>query len=280
MKITLARARRRRWLVYLVVVPMVVVVGFPLYWMVNTALTTQVDLYAKPQSLFPSLAHLGQISHSFGKVPLAGMFSNSTFIATGTAILSVLLGLVSAYALSRFRFRGKGIIGFFLFATQMVPDGMFLIPLYTMFISLGLVNNLWGLVILNATLTLPVSTFVIKAGIDTVPVELDEAARIDNCPRLGILLTVILPLVFPSVVAAAVLAFFEGWGEVMFASTFLSDPGKFPASVELFNLSASPEASTPIIMGAAVLYTSVPIVFFLFIQRRIITGLTAGAVKG
>jgi multiple sugar transport system permease protein len=266
--------------VYLLVLVVVVVVGFPIYWMIDTATASQADLYTKPQALLPTAAHLSELFKELKQIPLASMLKNSAFISIGTAVLSVALGTITAYALSRFRFRGRGIISFMLFATQMVPEGIFLIPIYTLFLTLGLIDNLWGLVLVNAAFTLPVSTFIIKSGIDQIPFELEEAARIDNCPRFGILMTVIVPLVFPSIASAAVLSFFSAWGELMFASTFLTSQGKWPASVQLSLLVNDPVANMPVIMAVSLVYSLPAIVFFLLVQRRIVSGLTAGAVKG
>jgi multiple sugar transport system permease protein len=266
--------------IYLAVIPIVVIVGFPLYWMLDTALTSSATLYIKPQSFLPSFNTFHSLGTGLGEIQVGSMFANSAFIAIGTSVLSVFLGLNTAYALSRFQFRGRGVISLLLFATQMVPEGIYLIPIYTLFISVGLVDNLWGLVLVNVSFTLPVSTFIIKAGIDMIPFEIEEAARIDNCPRFGILMTVLVPLIVPSIASAAVLAGFSAWGELMFASTFLTDQGKWPASVQLEQLVSNPEATIPIVMAVSILYSLPAIVFFLIVQRRIVTGLTAGAVKG
>jgi len=266
--------------IYLAVIPLVVVVGFPIYWMINTALTSDATLYTKPQSLLPSFNNFGSLGTGLGQIPVVSMFENSAFIAIGTSLLSVFLGLNAAYALSRFRFRGKGLASILLFATQMVPEGIYLIPIYTLFLSVGLVDNLWGLVLVNVSFTLPVSTFIIKAGIDQIPYEIEEAARVDNCPRFGILMTVLVPLILPSIASAAVLAGFSAWGELMFASTFITDQGRWPASVQLEQLVSNPEANIPIITAVSLLYSLPAIAFFLLVQRRIVSGLTAGAVKG
>lgn len=274
------RARRPTPLVYLLVVPLVAAVGLPLYWMLDTAFTSQGDLYTRPQSPLPSLGQFSQLAGELHRIPIARALGNSAFIAGGTAVCSVLLGVLAAYALSRFSFRGKGMASFMLFATQMVPEGIFLIPIYTLFIVVGLINNLWGLVLVNTAFTLPVSTFIIKAGIDLVPFEIEEAARVDGCSRLGILTTMIIPLVVPSIASAAVLAFFSGWNELMYASTFVTNQSKWPASVELAGLVNNPVANMPVIMAVSLLYSVPAVFFFMLVQRRIVTGLTAGAVKG
>ena len=266
--------------VYLFVVPIVVVSGFPIYWMVNTALTSEEALFSRPQDLFPTAFHLEELSSQLSRVPVLGMLGNSALIAVGTAALSIALALLAAYALSRFRFYGKGVAAFLLFATQMVPAGIYLIPIYTMLLAIGLMDNMWGLVLVNAMFALPVSTFIIKTGLDAIPVEIDEAARIDNCPRFGILTTVLVPLVLPSIASAAVLAFFLAWGELMFAATYLSTQSSWPAAVWLSVLTTDPAVGLPAVMAVSVVYSLPAIAFFHLVQRRIVSGLTAGAVKG
>lgn len=270
----------RRWYVLAAAAPLVIIAGFPVYWMLDTALTTPGGLYAESQTLALHFGNIGALFHQLSKIPLLSMMGNSLFIAVGTTVLSVVLGVLAAYALSRFRFQGKGAVTFMLFATQMLPEAVFLIPIYTLFITLGLLNSLWGLVLVNTAFTLPVSVFITKAGIDAIPLELEEAARIDNCSRLGILMDVVLPLVLPSIAAAAVLAFFSAWAEFMFAETFLSDQSKWPVSVGMANFVSQPVISLPGVMGVALIFSLPAIVFFLLVQRRIVSGLTAGAVKG
>lgn len=273
------RRRRSPWTI-LVAIVLTAVVGFPIYWMLNTALSSQRVLYTEPQPLLPQLGNWEELADDLDGVPVVSMLSNSAIIAIGTTVLTILLATLCAYALSRYRFHGRGLVSFLLFSTQMVPQAVFLIPIYALFLGLGLVNNLWGLVLVNAAFALPVSTFIIKVGMDGIPYELEEAARVDNSPPLGTLTAVLLPLVLPSIAAAAVLAFFAGWGEFMYAATFVTGREMWPASVGLSVLAEQPSSSMPAIMTVATLFAAPAVVFFLLVQRHIVSGLTAGAVKG
>ena len=205
---------------------------------------------------------------------------NSGIVAAGTTIVSLVLGSLMGYALSRFRFRGRGLIGFLLFITQVLPEALIVVPLYAMFITMGLLNNLTGLVVANAGFSLPVAAFVLKSAIDAIPYEVEESARIDNCPPFGILTMIVLPLVMPSVAAAAVIAFFAGWNEFLFATTFLLDRSLWPTSVGLASFIGQYETPLATVMGASLVFSIPAIVFFLLVQRKIVAGLTAGAVKG
>lgn len=265
---------------YLLIGILVVMAGFPVYWMAATALSPNAELYGtgqrfllQPQNLFGLVTELGQ-------VPIGQWLFNTLLIASGGTLLSLTLGSLAGYALSRFKFHGRGVVGFLLFMTQVVPEALILVPLYAMFITFGLLNSLTGLVLANVGFSLPVACFVLKGAMDAVPYEIEESAIIDNCPRFSVLTMIILPLIAPSIAAAAVVSFFAGWNEFLFASTFLSDRANWPASVGLASFVGQYETPMSAVMGTALVFSIPAIVFFLLIQRKIVAGLTAGAVKG
>ena len=259
---------------------LVVFAGFPIYWMASTALSTNAELYRSGQIGWPQLQHLPALLAELARLPLPRWFANTVVVASGTTVLSLGLGILAGYALSRLRFHGKGLVGFLLFMTQVIPEALLLVPLYAMFITLGLLNSLFGLVLANVGFSLPVTAFILKSAIDAIPREIDEAAAIDNCPPLSALTLIVLPLTAPSIAAAAVIAFFASWNEYLFAATFLRDRTLWPASVGLASFIGQYETPMSAVMGAALAFSVPAIVFFLLIQRRIVAGLTAGAVKG
>ncbi|HEU5129761.1 MAG TPA: carbohydrate ABC transporter permease [Glycomyces sp.] len=254
--------------------------GFPVYWMVNTALTSDTELYKTGQDWWPHAERLPGVPGSLADVPIGGWLLNSGFIAFGTTMLSLLLAVLGAYALSRYRFHGKGAAAFLLFSTQMLPEALLVVPLFALFGTLGLLNGLGGLVLANTAFAMPVALFIVKSAIDKIPYEIEESARVDGCPRYGQLTQIVLPLVTPSIAAAAVVTFFEGWNEFLFANTFLTDSEKWPASVGLATFVGQYTTPLSSVMAAAFLFSLPAIVFFVLMQRRIVSGLTAGAVKG
>ncbi|WP_117190098.1 carbohydrate ABC transporter permease [Rhizobium terrae] len=265
---------------YLLIGVLVVLAGFPVYWMATTALSLNSELYGSGQVIWPQVQNLPELWRELGQVPIGLWLFNTLLIAAGGTVLSLTLGSLAGYALSRFRFHGRGLVGFLLFMTQVVPEALILVPLYAMFITFGLLNSLTGLVLANVGFSLPVACFVLKGAMDAVPYEIEESAIIDNCPRFGVLTMIILPLIMPSIAAAAVVAFFAGWNEFLFASTFLMDRENWPASVGLASFVGQYETPMSAVMGAALVFSIPAIVFFLLIQRKIVAGLTAGAVKG
>ncbi|WP_348628102.1 carbohydrate ABC transporter permease [Rhizobium sp. J15] len=222
-----------RLLHILLVLALTVFGGFPIYWMATTALSLNSELYNSGQVPWPQLANLPAMIGELSQLPLMRWLMNTSIVAVGTTVLSLVLGALAGYSLSRFKFHGKSILGFLMFMTQVVPEALILVPLYAMFITFGLLNSLFGLVLANVGFSLPVAAFIIKGAIDAVPYEIEESAVIDNCPRISVLTMIILPIIAPSMAAAAVISFFAGWNEYLFAATFLMDRDLWPASVGL-----------------------------------------------
>lgn len=264
----------------LLIVALVTFAGFPIYWMASTALNTDTQLFNTGQVPLLQLSNLPALIEALRGVPVLRWLMNTTVIATGNTVFSLLMGSVLGYALSRFKFHGRGLIGFLMFMTQVIPEALLVVPLYSMFISFGLLNSLWGVILANVGFSLPVAAFIIKGAIDAIPYEIEEAAIIDNCPRLGILSFVVLPLIAPSLAAAAVICFFGGWNEFLFAVTFLMDRDLWPAAVGMASFIGEYETPLSAVMGTALLFSFPAVLFFLIVQRKIVAGLTSGAVKG
>jgi multiple sugar transport system permease protein len=253
---------------------------FPIYWMLVTSLTPSPELFAASPRVVPDPSQWAVFGNAFSGTAVLTWLKNSAIVAVGTAGLSIGLAILPAYVLSRYRMPAVAVLGVGLFVTQMLPEAMLVVPLYAIFGQLGLLNSLTGLILANTAFTVPVITLILKGAIDGVPVDIEEAAGIDGCSRLGIVLSVVLPLVAPTMAAAAVIAFFHGWNEYVFAQTLVSDQGLYTASVGLAGYVG--ELSTPMhtVMAIGLMYTLPAVVFYLFVQRYVVSGMTAGSVKG
>ena len=264
----------------LLIATLVLFAGFPIYWMASTALNLDSQLYNTGQVPWPQLENLLSLYGEMTKVPFSRWLWNTALIAGGGTVLSLLLGSITGYGLSRFKFHGRGTIGFLLFMTQVIPEALLVVPLYAIFITLGLLNSLWGLILANVGFSLPITAFILKGAMDAIPYEIEESATIDNCPRTSILTMIILPLIAPSLAAAAVIAFFAGWNEYLFAATFIINRELWPTSVGLASFIGQYETPLSAVMGAALIFSFPAVIFFLLVQRKIVAGLTTGAVKG
>lgn len=265
----------------LLAVALAVLTIFPFYWIFNTAITPSAVLYQGGQTLLPDFTRtLNAFQILTTDSPFFRWMANSTVVALGTTVASVFMATLAAYALSRYRFHGRGIMGFGLFASQMLPEALIVVPMYTLFAALGLLNELHGLVLANTAFIMPVAVWILKTAIDGVPYEVEESARVDGCNAPVILQFIVVPLIMPSLAAAAVVAFFDGWNEYLFATTFIRDSDLWLASTGLASFRG--EFSTPldVVFSGAFVYALPAIIFFLLLQRRIVSGLTAGSVKG
>lgn len=253
---------------------------FPIYWMLVTSLTTSSELFAATPQFLPSFSELSVYQDVFKTIPVATWLKNSVIVASGTTVLSIVLAILPAYALSRFRFAGLALLGFVLFATQMLPEAMLVVPLYAIFGDLGLLNTLTGLILANTAFTVPVIAWILKGAIDAVPIEVEEAARMEGCSKLDVVLLIVVPLIGPTLAAASVIAFFNGWNEYVFAQTLISSESLRTASVGLAGFVG--ELSTPVhsVMAVGFIYTLPAVLFYLLVQRYVVAGMTAGSVKG
>jgi len=218
----------------------------------------------------------------FRDQPFALNLLNSAVVAIGTVLLSLLLGVLSAYALGKFRFRGKTSIMYIVLAVSMFPQIAVLGGLYTAIQGLGLYNTWGGLIFSYMIFTLPFTVWTLTSFVREIPHELEEAAQVDGATPLQTLFKVMLPVMMPALVTTGLLAFINAWNEYLFALTFTADnkARTVPVAISLFSGASQYELPWAGIMAASVVVTVPLIILVLFFQRNIVEGLTAGAVKG
>ncbi|MCA1229178.1 carbohydrate ABC transporter permease, partial [Saccharopolyspora sp. 6M] len=235
-------------------------------------------------SWWPSAVSLDAFRTMWSTVDLARYFANSAVVASASAAVSVLVAVFAAYAVSRFRFRGRELFRAVVLSTQAMPGILFLLPLFLLYASIGRVTgillqgNLFGLVVTYLTFSLPFSIWLLVGCFDAVPVELDEAALLDGTGPLGALLRVVLPAARPGIAAVVMYAFMTAWGEALFAS-ILTSSGSRTLAVGLREYAAESSVHWNEVMAAS-LVVSLPVVAgFLLLQRHLVRGVTAGAVR-
>ncbi|GHH42675.1 carbohydrate ABC transporter permease [Streptomyces candidus] len=258
-------------------------VVLPVFVMVTSSLKPLEDVSGKFRWI-PSGLTIRPYIDIWSTVPLADYFVNSLIVAGTATVFSVVVAVFSAYAVSRYSFRGKRVFTVTVLSTQMFPGILFLLPLFLIFVNIGDVTGIplfgsrLGLIITYLTFSLPFSIWMLIGYFDSVPRELDEAAKVDGCGPVGALLRVVVPAARPGIVAVAVYAFMTAWGEVLFASVMTNETTRTLA-VGLQGYSTLNDVYWNQIMAAS-LVVSVPVVAgFLLLQRYLVAGLTAGAVK-
>jgi multiple sugar transport system permease protein len=255
----------------------------PVYVMLTTSLKPLRDV----QSSFrwwPSQLTVRPFFDMWSTIPLARYFVNSLVVSCVASVASVILALFAAYAVSRYRFRGRQPFSLVVLSTQMFPGILFLLPLYVIFVDIGnstgiqLYGSRVGLIITYLTFTLPFAIWMLVGYLDSIPRELDEAAKVDGTGPMGAFIRVVVPAATPGIVAVLIYAFMTAWGEVLFASV-LTDDATRTLAVGLQGYATQNNVYWNQIMAAS-LTVSVPIVLgFLLLQRYLVAGMTAGSIK-
>jgi len=256
----------------------------PMIWMLLTSIKTQFAALQYPPQWWPDNPTLDQYtalldpSSDVGRVFL-GYLWNSVWICVVTTILSVAVAVPAAYAFSRFRFPGRAWLFYAVLLRNMFPAVVFLMPLFILMRYLHLVNTGWSLVLTYLTFGLPLSIWLLKGFYDNIPVQLEQAARIDGATRFKAFVLIIMPLSSPGIIATAIYSFIIAWNEYVYAATFLNDEDKLTLPVGLQHFFTEYTTNWPGLMAASFIM-SVPVVaMFLILQKYFVKALTEGAVK-
>ncbi|GAA2705143.1 carbohydrate ABC transporter permease [Micromonospora olivasterospora] len=273
------RKRTRSWVDRaLLVGPLTVGLLFtlvPFYWMLLFALRP-----AGSTSLVPwpvTFDHFAAVWNGSG---FGVYFLNSAYVALVSLVVSTVIALLGGYALARFRFHGKTAFMVVMLCTQFIPGAMMLIPLFEVFNTLSLTNSLWSLVVADTVFHLPLSLMLMAGFIRNVPVELEEAAWVDGCSRLSAFRRVVLPLLRPGIVAVGSFAFISAWNNFLFAVMFLSTQDRFTIPVGLSYLLGEYGADFGALAAGGVVAVVPVVLVFAYVQKFLVQGLSAGAVKG
>ena len=277
----LRKIKKLLWegLFYATLLLLLVSVVFPFYWMIKTSMETGAGLFSFPPRFLPNSYAMEGYRAIMQETPIGLWLRNSFIVAFGSTIMALVAGVSGAYGLSRFRYRGKGSLALVILTTQMMPPLVLIIPIYTIFTKLGLTDSLLGLILGNFAFALPVVIWMMKSIFDSIPFEIEEAARVDGASWLTILLRITLPLALPGLVATGIFTFLSGWDEFMLARTIVTATDKWVGTIGLASFIGVYVTSWDQILAAATIFTLPPLILFLMVQKYFIAGLGAGAVK-
>jgi N,N'-diacetylchitobiose transport system permease protein len=278
------RRRSRKALLNATGVLVALVTLFPLFWMVSTAFKPSTEIYSLTPRLLPSHPTLGNfrqvVDGSVIGIPYWTFLRNSLFVTVTSVVASSFIALLAAVAVARFKFRFRATYLIMLLIVQMLPQQALVIALFLDFRRVNLLDSLVGLILLYIAFALPVTIWMLRNFVAVVPRELEEAAAIDGAGPVRVFFRVLLPLVAPGLVATSVFAFIFAYNEFVFALTFLgTDQGKYTLPIYVTYFYGRGSADWGAIMATSVLFTIPVMIFFLFAQRHLRSGLVAGAVK-
>ena len=264
----------------LAILAYVVFALFPLFWLLKVSVTPNDLLYSEGVRMWPSRTTFEHYAFVIQHSAFPTFFKNSLIVAGSTAVAVTILASLAGYALSRFRFRAKYWIVALMLITQMFPLVMLVAPIFKMLSPLGLTNSLTGLVLVYTAFNVPFATFLMQSFFDGIPKDLEEAAMMDGCTRFQALRKVIFPLTLPGLGATLGFVFTAAWSELLFALMLISRNETMTFPVGLLTFVSKFSVDWGQMMAAGVLALIPSCLFFIFIQRYLVQGLTSGAVKG
>jgi multiple sugar transport system permease protein len=260
----------------------IVIVAFPFYWMIVSSFKPLGEILLRPSNLGLDIRKID--FHAYYEVLFEHGFlryiSNSVYVSIVTVVLSVTLATIGGYAVTRLRFRGREFMSYSILLIYMFPAIVMVIPLYVMFSRMGLRDSINLLILVYLAQTLPVALYMLRSYFQTLPIEMEHAGMIDGCTRLGVIWRIVIPLSAPALASVALYTFMIAWNEFLFAFMFLDTPEKFTLSRGVVQLAGSVHLSKQLVMAASVMVTIPVLALFILLERHLVRGLTAGAMKG
>jgi multiple sugar transport system permease protein len=256
------------------------IVVFPFYWMTVTSLKGEEQMRSLVSMFWPRPFVLDNYHQLLTRTDFTAWFGNSAIVAISSTLLATAIGTIGAYALARLSFLGRSFMSSAVLITYLVPPAILFIPLYAQIRTLGLADSLSGLIAAYPSFTVPFVTWLLMGYFESIPEELEEAAMIDGATRFGAFWRVVLPLAAPGVLAASLYAFTQAWNEFLYALVFITDVKLRTLPVGLSTFITGDVYGWGYLMAGAVLTTLPVIVAYIYLQRYMVEGLTAGSVKG
>ncbi|KDN83423.1 carbohydrate ABC transporter permease [Kitasatospora cheerisanensis] len=270
------------WFWNIVGLGIAVVMAFPIYWMIITTFKTNKDLISQDPTFWPSSFSFESYKTIFDDSLFLPSLWNTLYLTLGSVVLGLVVGFLAAVAVARFKFRGRNFFIVTMLVVQMVPLLAIIIPLFVVMNGAGMTGTIFGVVLAYLVFTVPYVIWTLRSFIVNIPAELDEAAMVDGCTQWGAFFRVILPLTLPGLITTGVYSWIQAWNEFIVANTLMSTSGQKTSMIWLTFYSTTPTrgADYGAQMAGGLLVSLPVIILFVFFQKKVSAGLTAGAVKG
>jgi multiple sugar transport system permease protein len=265
----------------LAIIAVTVIVLFPIYWMIITAILPTSTVLSRNPPLLPPLDQITfeAFSQVFARKPILRWMGNSAVVAIGSIAISLTVSVMAGYSLSRYRTAAQQAAGFTLLGSKMLPATLIVIPFFVMFTGFRMINNPVALMLANASVGVPFATWMMKGFFDSIPRELEEAAMVDGCTQLTALWRVVLPLARPGVSAAAIYLAIVAWSDLVFARTLTQNPNFWTLPVGLQSFVGEYQVEWANLMAAGAISLVPVVILFILLEPFLVSGLTSGGVK-
>ena len=259
---------------------LLVFVVFPFYWMIVTSLKSETQMRSLTSMFWPSPFVVDSYRQLLGQTDFLVWFRNSVTVSVTSTLVATAIGTIGAYSLARLRFLGRGFMASAVLITYLVPPAILFIPLYAQIRAMGMADSLAGLIAAYPSFTVPFVTWLLMGYFESIPEELEQSAMIDGATRFGAFTRIVLPLAAPGVLAAGLYAFTQSWNEFLYALVFITDVKLRTLPVGLASFITGDVYGWGFLMAGAVLTTLPVIAAYVYLQKYMVEGLTAGSVKG
>lgn len=274
-------ARRPALLASLITWPLVIVISFPLLWMLLTSIKPAAELFSRTPQWLPKTVTFEHYTRVLTDTPFLQYFGNSMILAISTTVLVILISVLGAYSLVRFKYRGRETLATLVLFTYLLPSVVLISPLYLMLVKLGLANTLASLVAAYMTFALPYALWLLRSFMAGIPEDLESAAMVDGASRMGAFVDVVLPQALPGIISTALFTFILAWNEYLYALVLVNSDEARPLTTGVMNMLVSAfNIEWSLLMAASVMMSVPLVILFAFFQRYLTSGFGAGGVKG
>lgn len=252
---------------------------FPIYWMLNTSLKGQAEIYNKIPTIIPNKINFENYRFLYQETPFLGALKNSFIVAFCASVFSIFVAYPASYAVSRVKFRGQKMMTKSILYTYLIPTSVLYIPLFMLVSKIGLTNSIWGLALIYPTFTLPYVSWMLIPHISSIPVEIEESAKVDGCNRLGSMYRIVFPLTLPGIISTFIFAFSMCWGEYLYALVNVSDTAMKTFPLIISGLIYGDMYPWGQIMAGAITACVPILIVYMLASNLLVGGVTAGGVK-
>jgi multiple sugar transport system permease protein len=273
------RRRTRKVLVTVLAWALALIVCAPMYWMVVSSVKGPTEILSNPPSLWPRDPTISNYSVVFAGDFLVWM-RNSVIVSTLTTVFVVVVGSLGGYSLVRFRYAGRRLLGVLLFGAYLLPSALLVVPIFLIVNRLGLLDTPFALVLANSTFAFPFAVWLLRSYFESISVQVESAARIDGASRLRAFVDVVIPQAMPGIISTAIFTFILAWNEYLFALVLISSSSRKTLPVGLASYASETYVQWGPLMAASVAVTVPVLVVFVFLQRRLVSGMGTGGIKG